>query len=325
MEKKKKIALCIAFFLALIVFIYYYADTISLPQTEAPELKIPLYTAGGLNQEKIGEYERGYAYVPNYNSETSFDSKREATVNQEMSFGIKVEDTGILPIKGHSFHILVLNPKGELRFTFPKLKESRIKLNEKLEAWYTKDHYSNYYSDALEIEITNNKFYLPRQTLLEGKGKYVFQQGGSIYWTDQEHEIKFSFTPDEIGEWKILVFTYGSEYLDRNDRRIDQDYSSNTSKDHYINKDEFRVQVQNKTMTEAQTQQSAFDFLKLATALISALFVYFAAYELIIKKYDFLNKVWKQIIEDKYFLTALLLLILLAVLFLIFKIRICFC
>jgi hypothetical protein len=162
-------------------------------------------------------------YVPNYDAEiyASFASKT-VEIGNHVQFEICIKDTGIIKLEKPYFYIFLVSPSGNIVSIFPDLIS--ISAWNKMNPWNTED-YQNFYTDCLPLKNGDTQYYVPRKTLIDGYGRYVYVKSGYYYWSDNSYKILYQYQikndPLCIGKWRIYVFLYDEKYFDRLGKILD--------------------------------------------------------------------------------------------------------
>jgi len=155
-------------------------------------------------------------YVPNYDTEIYVNFLFEKTeVEDYIEFKIFIADTGIAMLERPYFYILLIAPTGEAVSTFPSI--GYISSFQKMTPWRMEE-YGDFYKDCLSVETGGVQLYIPRDTLIDGNGKYVYTRQGHLYWSDPAtivYKFRIEDRPQWLGKWKIYIFVYDETYKDR--------------------------------------------------------------------------------------------------------------
>jgi hypothetical protein len=145
-------------------------------------------------------------YVPNYDAEIYISFRSEGVeIGSYVQFTIYIKDTGIIKLEKPYFYILLVSPSGNIVSTFPELMY--ISIWDKMNPWHIEG-----YTDCLSIKIDDTQYYIPRKTLIDGYGKYIYVKGSYSYWSDTSYKVLYQYQikndPTNIGRWRIYVFLY---------------------------------------------------------------------------------------------------------------------
>ncbi len=222
--KRTLFSLVVAFLITL--FLNWQTIASLIPTTEVPTLYLTLegtnYPTFGIAE--IDEYIERQAYVANYDADIYISiSPEKISVGDYVRFKVNIVDKGIIPIQKPCFHFFITNPQGEAVSGFTGI--GHLSQFSTLNRWNTIDHYNDFYTDSLHYISDEKQYYLPRKTLIEGYGKYVYVNQNTLYWSDSPTEIVFQFkindNPSLIGQWQITLFVFDENYIDRFGEQVD--------------------------------------------------------------------------------------------------------
>lgn len=313
--KKRKTAF--SFIVAFIILLVLNLETVAglFPKNEPPSFYIEPnqtnYPTFGI--EEIYEYIERNCYVPNYDAEIYITLESESfSVDDYLKFRIEIVDKGIISMDKPCYHVYITNPDEECVYGFPGIGQlsSRSTLNR----WNTKDHYNDFYVDCFDYEHEGTQYYIPREALVEGYGKYVYASGDKIYWTNEEYEmvfrVKLEDNPSLIGQWRITLFLFDEQYLDRNGEEIDTSNMIN-------------YQIQYFDVTNKSPPAKPFSSGEIMSVFYNAvafvgtyIFIYWGIYDKVEKHKDKLIKLKNKIKENLLFSVSLIVIFLLIVVYL---------
>lgn len=177
-----------------------------------------------IEPEIIDTIKRDYIGVPDYNAKLYLQPlKEKVLLNDYVEFTLEAVDDGIIRLNNSYFYILLYDPDGQLRTTFPCFCDGTPTNLEIMAYCYNSDgkrncnigsgdnprfiawpHVNNFVRDSIYLSCTNkeavcvsNGCLLP-QSLISGK--------------INNRRILYRFKVDKLGEWKAFAFLYERQY-----------------------------------------------------------------------------------------------------------------
>lgn len=307
----KRTALSAVFAILITLIVNWEAIVPFLPQRQVPSLCLTLEeqlpTYGQNEIDRLIELRR---YVPDYDAHIYVSLKSEkASAGSYIQFTVKVVDNGIIKLQNPYFYSFLLNSEGEVVSSFPSM--GHISTWDKMSSWNTRDHQNDFYTDCLQIESEGNSYYVPRKTLIDSYGKYVYVRAGNLYWCENPSEIILQFymkdDPSLIGRWQIFVILYDGSYVDRFGEILDSN--------NFVSFQSTIFDVTSKT--EPSPSPTSGDIFRLvfsfAAFIATFSLTYFGIYSELEKNKEKLNKAWIKIKEHAIFFASIIIIILLFV------------
>jgi len=250
-------------------------------------------------------------YVPNYDTEiyTQFES-HEFELGDYVQFRINIVDNGIIPLEQPYFYGFLVNPSKEVVLSFPDTIY-HVSSHSKMSAWSTKNHHEDYYRDCLPYQ---GLLYIPRKTLIEGYGKYVYTYKSYLYWSEPS-EIVFQYYIEDdsklIGDWKVYVFTYDEEYYDRLGNELE------TQTNNFIQYSVAEFQVTSKSLPESIDYGEIFNkYIIFPTVfLITFVLNYLSIYPFLEKHKEKLSRIGSKIREHWVFVVGIIIIVIVQIVF----------
>jgi len=311
--RAKKAALLLAFPIALLILISPFTSELGayLRQMYAVSEPQPLVIELSKTDLDLKVLENMIAqglYVPNYDVEvlTRFDDTA-FVVGDPVRFTLSVKDKGILKLLKPYFYLFIVDPGGKVRAVFPEVWSGNLAYWNKWPQWYVGDHPQAFYKDAMMIRTGDKEYYVPRSTLINGSGRYVYAASGYLYWTEKPASVKMQFAPKETeglkaGVWSVYTFVFDDIYVDRKGNKIESvnavGYAIHT------------FQIVGKSI-QPQKAPDLLPFLsRLIPSLFGALGTFGLLYKTICNKYATLNRLYEKIKREKFLLVGIILIIL---------------
>ena len=227
------------------------------PETSIEIISVPLDDMGfvEIDEEEIEEMIEFRRYVSNYDAKIYIELKNNPiSLDDYVEFTVNIVDNGIIPLEKPYFQMFLVNPLGEVASAFPEA--SHISPSYKLGAWTTHNHSEDFYRDCLRYQ----SLYLPRSTLIEGYGKYVYVYSGHLYWSDSS-EIVYRHHIEEdtrlIGDWKVYVFVLDEEYYDRTGIKLD--YVNSEEEKNFVQYSFYEFQVVSQSLPQPVNYSEVFN------------------------------------------------------------------
>lgn len=207
---------------ALLVASLFNLETVATFIPKRPLFYLPLmeYPVPTITQSQIENFVEQWQYVPNYDASIYLLTSERAEIGDYIQFQIIVIDNGILKLQKPYYFIFLVNPSDLVVSSFPGWGSSLPSYpSHKFSPWNTGDHPKDFYKDCLHIEVDGSDYWVPRETLIDGHGKYVYVSGGSLLWSATSSDVLFRYKikddASSIGRWRIYVFVYDEKYFDR--------------------------------------------------------------------------------------------------------------
>lgn len=220
-------------------------------------------------------------------------------------FDLSFKDKGIINFEKPYFYAFLVNPNKKIKAVFPPKSDYNINGNTKWERWRTESRQDEFYTDSLHLMEESGEYYIPRGTLIEGSGEYVYVEEGTLYRPHRSREIKYTFKFDETsatGIWKIYVFLFDETYKNRNGEEVD-------SADAIVyRKQPFRVTSKSRPSPLPTISRNTTYAFWTSLGFFISLFGVGSRYPYKIK--GFLNRTKREIKENKYFLIGVIILFL---------------
>jgi len=305
--QKRRVFFSLIITLLIALLVNMDAVVTLIPQRPPLYLSLIEYQYPSITQSEIENFIKQRQYVPNYDASIYVLISEKVEIGSYIQFRINVVDNGILKLQKPYYYIFLVNPSGLVISSFPAWGMSLpTYLSYKFSPWNTEDHTKDFYKDCLRIEIDDNCYYIPRKTLIDGHGKYVYVSGGYLYWStpsDILFRYKIRDDPSLIGRWRIYVFVYDEEYFDRSRQVLD---SAN-----FVNYmvDEFSVTSKSPPTMDFFYNVYWRSFITISASVLSFIGSYRLIYDLIVKlPREKLKIIWEKI--KKHSLCIIIIIIL---------------
>ena len=254
-------------------------------------------------RDDIDRYIEQGCYVPNYDADVYISLRSErVSVGGSVQCRIWIVDKGIVELDKPYFYALFVNSKDEVVSTFPYI--GQVSVWSKMPWWITYDH-GDFYSDCLRVESGDQTYHVPRETLLEGFGRYVYAKGNTLYWTDSPCNVYLELPtkddPSQIGRWRIYVFLHDEEYVDR--------LGAGVSTVNFVSFQIAEFDVLSKEPPKRSQETINEVVYGLLTLTISFVFTYWGIYSQIEKHKTKLNRIWCMTKKHWIFLVSIAVLI----------------
>jgi len=291
----------------------YFTDLVH-PETPKEIFYLPLEDTEffEVDEEDLTEFIEYRRYVPNYDTEIYIQfAKSKVELGDYIQFRVSIVDNGIVSLEKPYFYAFLVTPSKQAVVSFPDTIY-RVDRYSKMNAWSTQNHYENFYRDCLHYKT----LYIPRSTLTEGNGKYVYTYDGHLYWSEHS-EVGFRYYINEdskmLGDWKVYVFTYDEEYHDRLGDELETE-----EKDNFIQYSVAGFQVTPKTPPDTVDYAETFNRYILSPIVFLITFVlnYVGIYPLLEKRRDKLSGIGRTLREHWAFVLSIIVIIIIQIAFL---------
>ncbi len=264
-----------------------------------------------INKEDFDDFIQLRRYVPNYDTEIFIqldNSKFE--LGDNITLRISIFDEGIVPLKKPYFYFFIVNPSGGVVVSFPDTIH-QVSSYSKMTPWSTLDHHNDFYRDCLSYQI----LFIPRTTLIDGYGKFVYTYQNHLYWSeDSEIAFQYSIAEDStlIGIWKVYLFTFDEEYVDRLGNILQAPEANN-----FIDSSIAEFQVTARSPPENIDYPELFKKYLISPTVFVITFTlnYIGIYPSLEKRKEKLERIWQKIRENWVFTSAIVLIVIIQIIF----------
>lgn len=290
-----------------------YFASIVFPRTSTEifniSLKVPEFMS--INEEDFDDFIQHRRYVSNYDTEIyiRLDNNR-CELGDYFTLRINIVDEGIVTLKKPYFYAFLVNPSREVVISFPDTIHS-ISSSSKMPVWSTIDHHNDFYRDCLHYQ----SLYIPRTTLIDGYGKFVYAYQSKLYWSEcSEIAFQYPIADDStlIGSWKVYVFTFDEEYVDRLENTL-QVPEANNFIDYSVA--EFQVTARSSPKNVDYAELFKKYLISPTVFAITFAFNYIGIYPFLEKHKEKLVRIWCKIREHWVFALSLILIFAIQVIF----------
>jgi hypothetical protein len=250
-------------------------------------------------------------HVPNYDTEIQIQlDSDKIELGNNVSFRIKIIDKGIVSLRKPYFYVFLLDPSKKAVLSFPDTIYS-VSSSSRMYGWSTEDQYQGFYVDCVHY----GSHYIPRGTLIEGFGKYVYVQDNQLYWsTPCQVVFQYGLKEDSnlIGNWRIYVFTYDEKYYGRSGNELNVPESDN-----FIDYSVADLQVTPKSLTQATDYVDFFGKYILSPTVFAVTLAlnYLGIYPLLERHSEGIGKIGKKIRQHWIFVAAIIAIVIIQVVF----------